>query len=70
MRDGHCVQPPTITRSPLRHLKVEEPREPGRHVTTFHTRIPSGVTVGRTPSSGGRGTIFLPHSGGSGRTLR
>ena len=70
MRDGHCVQPPTITRTPLRHLKVEEPREPGRHVTTFHTRIPSGVTVGRTPSSGGRGTISMPRSGGVGRTLR
>ncbi len=65
MRDGHC-EPPTITRSPLRHLKVEEPREP-RHVTTFHTRIPSGVTVGRTPPSGGRGT---PHPNGVGRKLR
>ena len=67
MRDGHCVPTTTITRSPLRHLKVEEPREP-RHVTTFHTHIPSGVNVGRTPSSGGRGIISMPHSGG--RTLR
>jgi hypothetical protein len=61
LRDGKCVPTTTITRTPLRHLKVEEPREPGRHGTAFHTRIPSGVTVGRTPS-GGRGTI-APHFG-------
>jgi hypothetical protein len=54
------------TRQPLLHLKVYEPREPTHHVTTFHTRIPTGIIVGpRTPSSGGRGTIFLPHSVGS-----
>ncbi|HWF93513.1 MAG TPA: hypothetical protein VG291_00975 [Xanthobacteraceae bacterium] len=71
IHDGRCVEILKETRPPLRHLKVYEPREPIHHVTTFHTRIPTGIIVGpRTPSSGGRGTISLPRSGGGSRKLR
>jgi hypothetical protein len=68
VHDGKCVEILREIRHPIRRLKVDEPREPVRHGTTFHTRIPTGVIIQgpRTPSlpSRGKGTISTPHSNG------
>jgi hypothetical protein len=81
LSNGQCCDPnrdstchPVVIRKSLRHEPrpphEDEPREPTRHGTSFHVHIPSSVVVQpRGPSStGGRGTISAPHSGG--RILR
>jgi hypothetical protein len=72
-RDGTCER----RLVPLKRLKVNEPHEPTRHGTTFHTHIPTGVIIQGpgtgtgtgTPPSRGRGTISQPHSTTGGKLM-
>ena len=68
VHDGRCVeiQNRKELQPKFHRPRVDEPREPVRRGTSFHTRIPSNVIVqphGPT-STGGRGTIGVSHTGG------
>jgi hypothetical protein len=44
VHNGQCIELPK--RPPiLRRFKVDEPTEPTRHITTFHTRIPPEIIL-------------------------